>query len=227
MRTLLMLAVCCIATHAEMRPVPVAQSSTDGMLDPAAAAWRSVTPATISLQRTPMLFPTDQPAALEIPSVELRMVRGGGKMLARLEWADPSRETATFAKAERAWQGDHLVKQSEATDRFSDACAIMTPAGSAGEIFPSLQMGDPDHPVRIYFWDSSRGAAVMEATGRQTTHRTGQSFPVKSNWSAAKWAVVLELPDLPPGSPVAVAIWNGKQQDRDGRKYFSIWYKTQ
>jgi DMSO reductase family type II enzyme heme b subunit len=227
MKPLLILVICAFAAHSELRPVTVAQASVEGMLDPAAAAWKSAVPTAIALQRTPLLFPTDQPADLEIPSVELRMVRGGGKTLARLEWTDPSRDTATFAKAERAWQGDHLVKQSEATDRFSDACAIMTPAGAAGEIFPSLQMGDADHPVRIYYWDSSRGAAVMDATGRQTTHRTGKNFPAQASWTTGKWSVVLELPELSPGTPVAIAIWNGKQQDRDGRKYFSIWYKTQ
>jgi hypothetical protein len=39
--------------------------------------------------------------------------------------------------------------------------------------------------------------------------------------------VTLELPELPVGTPLAVAIWNGSQQDRDGRKYFSVWYKTE
>ena len=39
--------------------------------------------------------------------------------------------------------------------------------------------------------------------------------------------VTLQLNELPAGTPVAVAIWNGDQQDRDGRKYFSVWYKTQ
>lgn len=227
MRFLLPFAFVCLAAYGELRPVPVAQSSTDGLQSPEAAAWKSVPPLSVALQRTPPLFPTDAPATPEVPAAEVRMVRGAGKLLARVEWADASQDTASLAKAERAWQGGHLVRQSEATDRFSDACAIMTPAGGAAEVYPSLQMGDPDHPVRIYFWDSSRGAAIMEATGRQTTHRTGRTFPVQAKWAGGKWAAVFELPELAPGTPVAIAVWNGKQQDRDGRKYFSIWYKTQ
>ena len=81
--------------------------------------------------------------------------------------------------------------------------------------------------VRIFFWDSSRGAAIMEATGRETTKRTGQSFPVQAQYAAGKWAVTMQISDLHAGAPFAVAIWNGSQQDRDGRKYFTIWYRAQ
>jgi hypothetical protein len=34
----------------------------------------------------------------------------------------------------------------------------------------------------------------------------------------------MELPDRPQGCPVAFAVWNGATGDRDGLKYFSIWY---
>src|SRR5436190_905897 len=63
MRPVLILAFCSLAAYAELRPVPVAQVSTDGLMDPASAVWNSVTPISISLQRTPLLFPTDQPAS--------------------------------------------------------------------------------------------------------------------------------------------------------------------
>jgi len=61
------------------------------------------------------------------------------------------RDAAVLPKAERAWQGDHLVMQSAGTDRFSDACAVMIPARPVmGDLNPSLQMGDADHPVRMF-----------------------------------------------------------------------------
>ena len=37
----------------------------------------------------------------------------------------------------------------------------------------------------------------------------------------------MQVPELQAGAPFAVAIWNGSQQDRDGRKYFTIWYRAQ
>ena len=227
MRTLVIASLCCCAVYGELRPIPIAQSVAEGLSDPAASGWNAIPAVPVALQRTPLLFPTDQPASLDIPSVEVRAVRQVDKTFVRLEWQDKSRETTGFAKAERAWQGEHLVKQSGATDRFSDACAVMIPVNPADPVFPSLQMGDAAHPVRIYFWDSSRGASLMEATGRETTHRTGKTFPAQGNWAAGKWSAVLELPSMPEGAPIAVAVWNGQQQDRDGRKYFSIWHRMQ
>jgi hypothetical protein len=196
-------------------------------LDPSSAEWKSATPVSLALHRTPPLYSTDAPAALEIPSVQIQFLRTSAGIFVRLEWADKSHDTSALPKPENTWQGEHLVKQSEATDRFSDACALMIPVKPpAGDLNPSLQMGDPEHPVRIFFWDSTRGAAIMEAQGRETTKRTGQSFPAQGQYAAGKWTVTMQLPELPAGTPVAAAVWNGAQQDRDGRKYFSVWYRA-
>jgi DMSO reductase family type II enzyme heme b subunit len=197
-------------------------------LDPSAVDWKSAAPMTLSLQRTPPLYPTDAPASIEVPSVQAQFLHTTAGNFVRLEWVDKSHDSALLPKAERAWQGDQLVTQSGATDRFSDACAVMIPAKAVtSDLNPSLQMGDADHPVRIFVWDSTRGAAVMEATGRETTKRTGQTFPAHGQYANGKWSVTLQVPDMKAGTPFAVAIWNGSQQDRDGRKYFTIWYRAQ
>ena len=215
------------AALAEMPSIPVAKGGSESALDPASEIWKSAAPISLALQRTPLLFPTDAPAALEISAVQLRLIRGAGATFARLEWSDKSRDAAELQKAERAWQGEQSVKQSEATNRFPDACAIMTPAQAVSDgVNPSLQMGDAAHPVRIFFWDATRGPAIMQASGRETTRRTGESFPARSTWAGGKWTVTMQLPELPEGAPVAIAVWNGAQQDRDGRKYFTVWYRT-
>ena len=178
MRYLSIVLLCCASGWAEMPTIPVAQTSADGALDPASPEWKSVPAASLSLQRTPLLYPTDQPTTLEISSVQIQLLRGHGHLFARLEWQDKTRNMASLPEAKRAWQGEHLVAQSEATDRFSDACAVMAPANpKSSDISPSLQMGDIAHPVQIFFWDSTRGPALMEAKGRETTHRTGKTFP--------------------------------------------------
>ena len=201
-----------------------AAASAQGPLDPAAAEWKTAEPVTLALHRTPPLYPTDAPAANEVLSVQARIIHSGGSHFLRLEWADTTHDFTVLPKAERTWQGEHLVAQSGATDRFSDACAVMVPAKQVtGDLNPSLQMGDPEHPVRIFYWDATRGAAVMEASGRETTRRTGQTFPAQARYVGGIWMVTLQIPDLQAGAPYAVAIWNGSQQDRDGRKYFSIW----
>jgi DMSO reductase family type II enzyme heme b subunit len=197
-------------------------------LAPAATEWKSAAPMALSLQRTPPLYSTDAAASLEAPSVQAQFLHSAAGNFVRLEWADKTHDTSVLPKAERAWQGDHLVTQSAATDRFSDACAVMIPANPVtGDLNPSLQMGDAEHPVRIFVWDGTRGAAVMEASGRETTKRTGQSFPAQGRYANGKWTVTLQIADLRAGTPFAVAIWNGSQQDRDGRKYFTIWYRAQ
>jgi hypothetical protein len=191
---------------------------------PDAAEWKTAPAITVALNRTPPLYVTDTPATLDIPSVQMQVLRAAGGTFIRLEWTDKTHDTAALPKAERTWQSENLVRQSEATERFSDACALMISAKPlAGNLNPSLQMGDAAHPVRIYFWDATRGPAIMEASGRETTKRTGQVFPAQGIYAAGKWSVTMQLPDLPPGTPVTIAIWNGSQQDRDGRKYFSIW----
>jgi DMSO reductase family type II enzyme heme b subunit len=210
-----------------MKTIPVAASPAGNPLDPAAPEWKSVPAVALALHRTPPIYTTDLPAALEIPSVQVQMVRVQGGIVVRLEWQDKTQNATKLGKAERSWQGEHLVTQSDATNRFSDACAVMVPTGGPADVSPSLQMGDAKHPVRIYFYDATRGPALMEASGRETTKRTGQAFPANAQYQTGKWAVTLQLPELPSGTPIAVAVWNGEQQDRDGRKYFSVWYKTQ
>jgi DMSO reductase family type II enzyme heme b subunit len=205
-----------------------AAARSQNPLDPAASEWKSVTPVALALHRTPPLYPTDAPAANEVQSVQAQILHSAAGNFIRLEWADKTHDTTVLPKAERSWQGDHLVAQSAATDRFSDACAVMIPAKpGAGDLNPSLQMGDHEHPVQLFFWDSTRGAALMEASGRETTKRTGQAFPSQARYADGKWEVTLQIPALRAGTPFAVAIWNGSQQDRDGRKYFSVWYRAQ
>ena len=91
---------------------------------------------------------------------------------------------------------------------------------------PSLQMGSQQLPVLIYFLDTVRGPAVMEAQGRGTTRRTGTAFPGRSVYENGGWSAVLQLPAPAPDTPLAFAIWNGSQKDRDGRKYFSVWHRA-
>jgi len=212
---------------ASLQSLPTATSAAgaDSLLKEDVSAWNQITPKRVALNRTPPLYDTDEPAMLEIPTVDVRCVRAQDKLIVHLVWRDPSQDAVTLPEVPNTAPETRFRKvQTEANDRFFDAAAVMFPTkASAGELSPSLQMGDPDHPVQIYYWNATRGAMLMEAHGRGTTHRTGQSFPTNAAYQSGQWNVTLELPNLVAGTPVAFAVWNGSQKDRDGRKYFSVW----
>ena len=205
--------------------VAVSSASADSLLNGGPGAWNQIAVKRVALNRTPPLYDTDEPAALEIPSVDVRTVRAGGKLLVQLSWRDPTYDAITLAEVPNTPPETRFRKvQTEADDRFFDAAAVMFPEKPGSDaIAPSLQMGDAEHPVEIYYWNATRGAMLMQAQGRGTTRRTGQSFPVNSAYQNGQWNVFFELPDLPSGTTVAVAVWNGSQKDCDGRKYFSVW----
>jgi hypothetical protein len=205
--------------------VAASSASADNLLNGGPVAWSQIAAKHVALNRTPPLYDTDEPASMEISIVDVRMARVGGKLLVQLSWRDPTRDAITLAEVPNTPPETRFRKvQTEADDRFFDAAAIMFPAKpSSGAIAPSLQMGDAEHPVEIYYWNATRGAMVMQAQGRGTTRRTGQNFPANSTYQNGQWNVIFELPDLPAGTTVAFAVWNGSQKDRDGRKYFSVW----
>ena len=205
--------------------VAASSASADSLLNGGPAAWNQIALKRVALNRTPPLYDTDEPATLEIPSVDVRTARTGGKLLVQLSWRDPTHDAITVAEVPNTPPETRFRKvQTEADDRFFDAAAVMFPAKPGSDaIAPSLQMGDVEHPVEIYYWNATRGAMLMQAQGRGTTRRTGQSFPVNSTYQNGQWSVIFELPDLPSGTTVAFAVWNGSQKDRDGRKYFSVW----
>lgn len=201
-------------------------AAPNALRDPESRAWEQVAPLRVGLNRTPPMYDTDPPSALDISLVEVRLARTGGKLLVHLAWRDATNNSATLAKAPDTPPETREYKEhTQATERFFDAVAVMFPAkSSATGVSPSLQMGDAGDPVTIFYWNAARGAMLMEAQGRGTTRRTGQTFPARAQYRAGAWSVVLELPELPAGQQLAFAVWNGSQSDRDGRKYFSIWH---
>ncbi len=204
--------------------VAASSASADDILK-GGAAWNHIAPKRVGLNRTPPLYDTDEPAALEIATVDVRFTRAGDKVFAQLSWRDPTHDAIALPAVPNTPPETRFRKvPTEADDRFSDAAAIMFPAATASpETAPSLQMGDAERPVRIYYWNATRGPMLMEARGRSTTRRTGQGFPANGVYQNGQWTVTLELPNLRPGTLVAFAVWNGNQKDRDGRKYFSVW----
>jgi hypothetical protein len=213
-----------LSLHAPDTTVPA-----ETLLDPLAADWTKIPSQRIALNRTPPLYDTETPATLDITYVDVRLVRAEGKLIVQLVWRDATPDTAQIAKLPGTpTEGRPHKELTEATDRFFDSAAVMHPQRLPQEgVWPSLQMGDAGQPVTIYFWNSARGAARMQAEGRGTTKRTGETFPCQATYRDGLWHIAMELDSIPAGMPLAFAIWNGSQQDRDGRKYFTTWLKLE
>jgi len=209
-------------------PVVASSAGAEALLGGDVTSWNQAQGKKVSLNRTPPLYETDEPAESDIPVLEVGSVRAADKLYVRLAWNDSTRNAAALPTVPDSPPETRFLKvQTEAEDRFFDAAAVMLPVQSSGDINPSLQMGDASHPVRIYYWNSVRGAMLMEAHGRGTTKRTGQGFPARGTYQGGRWTVTFELPPQASGTPVAFAVWNGSQKDRDGRKYFSVWYELE
>jgi len=206
-------------------PVGTFAGKAEELLTAAPVKWSQFSARRVALNRTPPLFDTDEPSAPELSLVEVRAARAAGRLVVQLSWRDATNDTAVLAKPPDTPPETRFRKvPTEADDRFFDAAAVMYPSKhQTGPAAPSLQMGDAADPVEIYYWNSARGAMLMQAQGRGTTRRTGQGFPASGGYDRGQWTVTFELPDLPAGTPLAFAVWNGSQKDRDGRKYFSVW----
>lgn len=197
------------------------------LADPLAVEWLKIPLQRVALNRTPRLYDSEGPSELEISSVDIRLAHAEGKLLVQMTWRDSTQDIAQIAKLPTSpYEGRPHKELTEATDRFFDSAAVMHPLHLQTEgVWPSLQMGDVGNPVAIYFWNSARGAARMQAEGRGTTKRTNETFPAQGIYRDGAWRVVMELGNIPSGMPLAFAVWNGSQQDRDGRKYFTTWLK--
>lgn len=199
---------------------------TADALDPASAAWQKATPTRILLNRTPRIYQTEPVAPTAPPSLEVRGLRAESAIVLRLVWDDATMD-APKAPPKKTEDGDdakiHKQPTGE-TSAFADAAAVMVPDEWSGKGFPSLVMGDRNSPARIYYWNASRGAKLLSAVGRATQTPTGKTFEHRAHHADGKWSLTLELPTPPNGSPVAFAIWDGHNSDRDGLKFFSLWY---
>jgi hypothetical protein len=217
--------------------IHAAQSAerADLLLDPAKDDWQRAQPVAILLSRAPRLYQTEKPAWQQpVPALKVRAIRAAERLYLHLEWPDATRNAPAAPPAKRVagppeqvgGQPERLYHRPTAQpEAFPDAAAVMVPDRWTGPEFPSLMMGDADRSATIYYFNASRGSAVLSAGGRATPQpMPGRVVRHRSAHNNNAWRLVLELPDQPDGYPLAFAVWDGALGDRDGLKWFSIWY---
>jgi hypothetical protein len=213
------------ATHLAIKAVS-SQAATEELLADG-AGWKQAPPTTLLLNRTPRIYQTEPIQERSLPHCEVRAVRTQSGLYLRLEWDDTTENVPAAPPARRGEGGEAkgLYKRpTGATAAFADAAAVMVPDCWTGPEFPPLVMGDQHAPAKLYYWNASTGATVLKSSGRATPQPIGQTVPHRARHLKTGWVLLLELPDLPTGYPLAFALWDGEFADRDGLKFFSIWY---
>lgn len=216
---------------AESLRIRVTKSSQSiaGLLDPAGPAWTAATSTTLLLSRTPRVYPSEPVAQGNAPRCTVQAIRSGGQLALKLHWDDPTLN-APAAPAAKTGDGGGEPKNlyyrpTSHPSAFADAAAVMIPNRWNGPAFPSLMMGSAKESVTLYHWNATRGGAVLTASGRTTVQpMPGVKLEHRVSHEAGAWTLTLIVPDQPDGYPLSFAIWDGAQGDRDGLKFFTVWY---
>lgn len=199
------------------------------LLDEASPEWAAAAPTPIILARTPRVYPSEPKLDTPPPALEVKVLRAEQRLVVRMSWSDATQDVPQAPPAKTGEGGGEpsrlYHRPTEHTSSFPDAAAVMIPDAWTGPGFPSLMKGDTNDSATFYYWNGSRGGSVLSATGRATIHPIpGATLAYRAGWSDGHWTVVMSMPDQPDGYPVAFAVWDGSQGNRDGLKFFSIWY---
>jgi DMSO reductase family type II enzyme heme b subunit len=195
---------------------------------PAAEDWNGVPGTSLLLNRTPPSFATDPVPPGALPAAEVRVVTTASALYVRLRWEDPTEERWTGPTA-KAYASERIYKKPTTQPAgFYDGAAVMIPRGGLWRSrFPSLVMGDAEAPVTIYFWRHGDQPQVLSGLGRGTVSpEQRETFEVTVVREAGAWVAVFVLPaPEDPRTPLAFALWDGGQAQRNGDKFFSPWYR--
>ncbi|MGH1356526.1 MAG: ethylbenzene dehydrogenase-related protein [Thalassovita sp.] len=188
-------------------------------------------PEDIIWERLPEYRVSMMPAPAVHDSVDLRvdydaeesflnmtLAKTSERLYVRLRWVDDSRDTET------------------AFDRFRDGVAVQF---ALGDDDTSYIMGDaPDSAVNIWYWRAdSNSIQSLAAGGPGSTTilddqpATGDSLYVENDGDPNEWIVVMSRPLDAAGEytasfdrdtvPMAFALWQGAEKERDGLKRVS------
>lgn len=194
------------------------QASAPLPLDPDDASWQTAPATTVRVypQNTIRL----PGGTVEAGTVTVHALYSAEALAMRLEWSDVSAENA------------------RGVGQFADAAAVQWPTQfGPGVRLPYVGMGNPGEPVALWFWRADGATETLAAEGFGTlTAQASDGTQAKGAWKDGRWRVVFRR-DLAAGGeycvrvdsakqglvPVAVAVWDGAQAERNGAKRLSAW----
>lgn len=182
--------------------IQIGEGQVPPPLDPFDAAWAGVPASEVRLY--PQVTIPGGPGGAPI-SLEVRLLRGGGRLAMRLAWPDATEDRM----------------DSRATHRFADAVAVQFAPPDAP--LPYVGMGEPGRAVGLWFWRAGGPVEYLSAQGFGSLARQAGPVPeARAQRTATGWAVVLRG-ESEPAAAMAFAAWDGAEDGRAGRKRLSAW----
>ena len=194
------------------------QASAPLPLDPDDAAWQTAPATTVRVYpQNTMRLPGE---IAEAGTVTARALYSAEELALRLEWSDAS------------------VEKARGVGTFADAASVQWPVQyGPGVRSPYIGMGNPGAPVTLWLWRADGTAETLAAEGFGTlTAQASDGIQVKGAWKDGRWRVVFRRKLAAGGEycvrvdsakqglvPVALAVWNGAQAERNGAKRLSAW----
>lgn len=184
-------------------------SSADG------GEWSEAPAATVDLASAGAAVPEADDVTVERATVQA--ARTDERLYLRLTWADAT----------------HDVDEGRVR-AFADAVAVQLPTNTSSR--PPIAMGRTSNPVNVWYWSAGNRTQELLAGGPgSTTPFESQRVESDAEYEEGRWNVVLSRPLDAAGSnrttvpaerdlDVALAVWNGSNAERSGKKSVSEWY---
>lgn len=190
----------------------------DPPLDPDDARWQETASRTLDLYPQQSVSPASPEA--DVRRVEVRALHNGKALALRLEWRDTA------------------ASDTRDVGRFADAAALQWPLHyGPGQGLPYIGMGQGGQPAAVWFWRADGSTESLAAAGFGTlTAQTPDGMTAQGTWKDGVWRVVFTrafatggedsvafAPDAQGLVPLALAVWNGEDGERNGLKRLSAW----
>ncbi len=172
------------------------------LADPAAVAWNSVETVSVSLA----------PVALEAQPTEY----------IRESWKDRNYGQTAEANIKAASDGQRLYLRVEWADdpapnrEFQDACSAIFPTNGSGVL---ATLGNAEKPLALWFWEDGRAGPLRLISSGPGVVKKDAEATLSANGLLAdgRWSVVLSGPaEITEKRKVALAVWNGSNEERAG-----------
>jgi DMSO reductase family type II enzyme heme b subunit len=196
--------------------IPV-YSATDGddLDNVSAEAWGQAPAASVPLSSAGASVPAADNTTVE--EVSLEAAQTDDRIYLRISWDDATKDTSTGK-----------------VRSFADAIAVQIPTNETAR--PPIAMGGSNNKVNVWYWSADGKSQELLAGGPGSTTQFDRSqLRTNATYEDGEWQVVFSRPlsadatnrtAIPTNADmdVAVAVWNGSNDERSGQKSASAWY---